>query len=108
MAPRLGLIEKIRIPIIKSKMPLIAMAKSNPGRRPGLDFTPSIPVVAKNLINLCHRELVELHDLGLSAESGRQNEPGFILAVHFRNDPGFMIAVLASPIRVCYEMGAGL
>src|SRR5574341_2610672 len=72
------------------------------------DFTPSIPVLSQNLIDLCHGELVELHDLGLSAESGRQNEPGFILVVHFRNDPGFMIAVPASPIRACHEMGAGL
>jgi hypothetical protein len=89
------------------------MAKSNLGLRQGrprLDFTLSLstPVMAKDFVDFFHGKLVESHDLGLSAESGRQNETSLVLAVHFHGDPGVMIAVQATPVRIGQKMGTGL
>ena len=65
-------------------------------------------MLPKDLVDLLCRERIEFHDERLLAKRGRDDVPGFILAIDFHDHPRLVHSVPASPIRVAQEMRAGL
>src|SRR5689334_995180 len=65
-------------------------------------------MLAENLVDVLDGVRIKLHDLGLRAHRGRWNGPGLLATVRVRSNPGFVLAVLAPPVRMRQEMGAGL
>jgi len=64
--------------------------------------------MAKEFVQLLYGELVEAHDFGLRPESGRQNVSGILLGRYVHNYPRLMFPILAAPVAMRQEMGAGL
>lgn len=65
-------------------------------------------VITQELVDFRQGELIELHDLGMGAISGRQYGSGLVFVLYVHKEPCFVNPVLATPVGMRQEMGATL
>src|SRR5512136_289582 len=61
--------------------------------------------MAKDVLDVFHRERVELHDLRLRTKCRWHNAEGLILVIDLHHHPCLVLPVLTSPVRMAQEMG---